>query len=117
MPLEVFRHASLFTRFALLVGVSPLVAGVLFALRPTDRSLALMRPLSLAGIFAAVSNLFVGVANALMAISRVEAWDASGIRFAAEMMSEVVIPTFIGFAILTIAWLCIAVGTRRLNRS
>lgn len=108
-------HYSLFTKFALLVGLAPLITAIWFAIRPTERSLASMRPLSLAAIFAAVSNLFVGFANAFVAISGIQTWDAKGFGFASEVIAEVAVPPFIGFAFLTVAWLCVAVGSRRLT--
>ncbi len=56
------------TLLVLLISTAPMVMGVMFAIRPNERRLALMRPLSLAGIFAGVCNLLVGLANALRAM-------------------------------------------------
>ena len=80
---EIISQASIAARIALLVGTTPMLLGIAFALRPNERWLALMRPLSLAGIFATVSNLFLGLANALHALASNNAGDASGIQFAA----------------------------------
>ncbi len=69
---EVLRHASIMALLGLLVSVTPLVMGVIFAIRPNEQRLALMRPLSLAGIFAGVSNLFLGAINGLLGLERVQ---------------------------------------------
>jgi hypothetical protein len=70
VDVSVLRQAPLFTKFSLIVSLAPLVAGIVYAIRPNERRLALMRPLSLAGIFAAVSSLLLGMANALEAIAK-----------------------------------------------
>ena len=49
----------------LVAGVGGLGTGIAYAVNPTERKLALMRPLSLAGIFAAVCSFSVGIASAL----------------------------------------------------
>ena len=113
MDVEAISQASIAARVALLVGTTPMLLGIAFALRPNERWLALMRPLSLAGIFAAVSNLFLGLANALHALASHNAGDASAIQFAAVGLSEAAILPFVGFACLTVAWLSVAIGMRK----
>jgi hypothetical protein len=66
----VLREASIMALLGLLVSTSPLVMGVVFAIRPNERRLALMRPLSLAGLFAGLCSLLVGLANVLPALRR-----------------------------------------------
>ena len=39
--------------------------------------------------------------------------DVAALRLAAVVLAEAVIPTFIAFACLTVAWLCVAMGMRR----
>ena len=113
MNLSFLRQSSLFTKFGLLVSVAPLVVGIVYAIRPTERNLALMRPMSLAGIFAAVSSLLLGTANALEAIARSGTDSTAGFQPAASMLAEGMIPSFMGFACLTVAWLCVAAAIRR----
>jgi predicted small integral membrane protein len=113
VDLSFLRHVSLFTKFGLIVSLTPLIAGIVYAIRPNERRLALMRPLSLAGIFAAVSSLLLGMANALEAIARNGADATAGFRPAATMLAEAMIPSFVGFACLTVAWLCVAAAVRR----
>ena len=53
--MSMLHNASLFARLTLLLGVVPLVMAVVYD--PADEQhLALMRPLSLAGLFAAISG-------------------------------------------------------------
>ena len=114
MDLSFIGHSSLFTRFGLLVSLVPLIAALVYLLRPTERGLALMRPLSLAGIFAAVSSLLLGLANALEAIGAPTGADTTAtLPPAAKMLAEALVPSFVGFACLTVAWLCVAVAIRR----
>ena len=111
--MEVLHQASLAAKLALLVSTLPMILGVAFALRPNERWLALMRPLSLAGIFAGVSNLFLGLANALKYLASHDPGDASTVRIAAVGLSEAAIFPFASFAFLTVAWLGVAIGMRR----
>ena len=108
----VLNEVSLFARFALLIGLAPLVAGIAYAIKPSEQRLALLRPLSLAGIFAAVANLLLGAANALQAIGAPVPSDQT-MPPAAVLLSEAFIPSFLGFAFLTVTWLCVAVAIRR----
>ena len=99
--------------FVILVsGVGALGTAIAYAVRPTDRRLTLMRPLSLASIFAAVCSWSVGVATALKhaADSHVSA-DALTVMVAG--LSEAMIPPFVAFAFLSVAWLLVALGLRR----
>ena len=54
-----------------------------FAIRPSERRPSLMRPLSLAGICAAVCSLLLGLANGLQAVARSDAVEPTSLRFGA----------------------------------
>lgn len=110
--MRIFTQASLASIVALLVSVTPMVAGVVFAIRPTERRLALIRPLTLAGIFAAIANVFLGLANALVYLARTGAADPSPLARVQGLAEAAVMP-FIAFACLTIGWLSVAIGMRR----
>lgn len=96
----------------IVVTAIPLVVAILFAARPTASRLELMRPVSLAAIFSAICGLCLSVANSLVAITR-HASDANLTAYAAQVFAESVIPAFVSFALLTAAWLVVAVGMRR----
>ncbi len=113
--MEVLRNAPLVILLGLLVSVSPLVMGVAFAIRPNERKLAMMRPLSLAAIFCAVSSALVTIINVLVGLSRVQVFDPQSFRAEFVSLAEGIVPTFVGFACLTVAWLCVAMGMRKLS--
>ena len=112
VDLGAVSNAGVFVKLAMIVSVAPLVAGILYAVaRP--KGLALMRPLSLAAIFASVSTLLLGVANALVYIGRTPPASSAAAVPVAVVLAETVIPSFIGFACLTVAWLSVAIGVRK----
>jgi hypothetical protein len=94
----------------LLLGTVPIVRGLVFAIWPNERRLALMRPLSLAGLFATIGTLLLGLTNAFMLLTRRDPSDPETIRIAFAGLAEVMAGAFVGFACLTVAWLSVAVG-------
>jgi hypothetical protein len=111
MITDFFTNAGLFSKVATVIGVVPLALGVVYAVWPTEERLALMRPLSLATIFAAISGMVVGVLNALLWAANQD--PGAFTRIAAIGVSEALVPVFFGFGCLTVAWLCVAVGLWR----
>ena len=111
--MELLSHASLVVLLGMAVSTAPMVMGIMVAIRPTEARLALMRPLSLAGIFVSLANLLLGVINALMVIGRADLVDLETVRIAAIGLSESAVPPFVGFSFLTVAWLCVALAMRR----
>jgi hypothetical protein len=99
--------------FVILVsGVGALGTAIAYALRPTEAKLMVMRPLSLASIFAAVCSTSVGTATALKhaADSKLT---ADGLTVMTAGLSEAFVPLFAAFAFLAVAWLLVAFGLRR----
>jgi len=99
--------------FVILVsGVGALGTAIAYAIRPTEQKLSLMRPLSLASIFAAICSAAVGVATALKngADSRLT---PEGVTVLVAGLSEAFVPIFVAFAFLAVAWLLVAMGLRR----
>ena len=72
MLMDAFRYAGLVPKLSMLMGVLPLALAVVYAIWPTEQRLALMRPLSLAAIFAAVSGTVLGILNVFLYMSRSE---------------------------------------------
>jgi hypothetical protein len=71
----------------------------------------LMRPVSLAGIFAGLCGFGVGLINVFLGVARdSNGWTNPG---ALVGLSEALVPLVVGFACLTVAWLCVALGLRR----
>ena len=98
---------------SLMIDFVPLVMAVAYVLRPSERRLALMRPLSLAGLFAALAGAVVGFVNVLRGIAVDSEPFADGYHRFAAGASESLVPTFVGLASLTVAWLLVAVGMSR----
>jgi hypothetical protein len=111
--MEILRQASIVALLSLAIDFVPLIMAVAYVLRPTERRLALMRPLSLAGLFSALSGTTVGFVNVVRGIAiSSEPFEAIYRRIAAGA-SEALVTTFVGFACLTVAWLLVAAGMSR----
>ena len=96
---------------SVLVAVSPIALGAVYAIRPTDGRLALMRPISLASIFGGLCGLTAGLINSLRYVgNRGVPFDTPAVLVG---LAESLVPLFIAFGSLTVAWLCVAVGMRR----
>jgi hypothetical protein len=101
--------------FVILVsGVGALGTAIAYALSPTEHKLALMRPLSLASIFAAVCSFSVGAATALKGGADANL-SADGVTVMVAGLSESLVPLFVAFAFLAVAWLLVGLGLRRAN--
>ena len=107
----MFRQAGIVALLSIIIALLPLAAGVAYAVHPTDSRLALMRPISLAGVFAGLTGFLAGVMSVLRATWGTES--AVPFRLAAIGLAESIVPLFLAFGCLTIAWLCAAFGLRR----
>jgi hypothetical protein len=108
---SVFREASIAALLGMLVALFPAFAGGAYLLSPSERRLAFMRPISLAGLFAGLAGLLLGFINVLRGI-----WIAEGDvpwRIVAVGSAEAMVPLTLAFGSLTFAWLCVAIGMRR----
>lgn len=90
------------------LGVLGVALGYWF--RPTERKLALMRPLSLTSIFAALASLTAGWAYVLQGAAATPQWTASAVQALLMGSSQTLIPVFVTFAFLSVAWLFVAIG-------
>src|SRR5690349_4922555 len=64
------RGASYAAILGMLIAFTPAVAGIWFAIRPSERLLSYMRPLSLAGTYAGFCTLALGITNAAVGMIR-----------------------------------------------
>ena len=110
--MSMLRQASLFALLTLVLGFVPLIMAAVYMIRPTERHLALMRPLSLAGLFAAITGGVLGFMNVFQLVWTREL-TADTYRVMAVGAAESLVPMFVGFASLTVAWLLVAVGMGR----
>jgi hypothetical protein len=109
---DVLRNAGLMALASMFVGILPLAMGVVYAIWPNEQRLTLMRPLSLATVFASVAGVAVGFINSLVFISRSETVTISS-PVALIGIAESLVVLFSGFGCLTVAWLCVTIGLWR----
>ncbi len=110
--LTILRSASMFALLTLVIGFAPLVAAIVYVARPSERNLALMRPLSLAGLFGAAAGTVLGAINALRIVWTRDL-DVRAYHAMAAGAAESLVPVLVGFAALAAAWLLVAVGMGR----
>lgn len=106
----VLSQASIVALASMFMGVVPLGVGIVYAIWPSEHRLALMRPLSLATIFAALSGSALGLLNVLHGVGMSQTPEFSRV---APGLAESLVPIFVGFGCLTVAWLGVAVGLWR----
>lgn len=109
--IDMLTHTSIVGLISLVVSVLPLGAGMAYLISPTEQRLALMRPISLAGLFAGLGGTVLGGLNTLhmiaVSLTPVEP------RIIATGLAESLVPLFVALGCLTVAWLCAALGLRR----
>ena len=111
MLTDALHNAGLFGKASMFVGAVPLAMGIYYAISPNEQRLALMRPLSLAAIFAALSGTGLGILNVFQHMARSE--PPTFARVEALGLAESLVPLFLGFGCLTLAWICVALGMWR----
>jgi hypothetical protein len=96
----------------MLTSLLPLIVAVAYFVRPSERLLLLMRPLSLASVFAAISGFASGAAIILRGLAVADGIPARPGNLLMGM-AEHWVPVHVAFGALTAAWLLIAAGTMR----
>jgi hypothetical protein len=109
---ELLKQASILALLSLMVAVVPMLMGIVYAVRPTEARLALMRPLSLAGLFAGLCGLSTGVVNLLRGVGMA---GAATVQYDVVVigLSEAMVTLVVSFGCLTVGWLCVALGMSR----
>jgi hypothetical protein len=111
--METLRQASLFALLSLVLTFAPLVMAVFYVVRPSERRLALMRPLSLAGLFAGLAGSALGFINVLRYFGMKRDSSIENYTVATIGAAEALVTLFVSFACLTVAWLLVAAGMGR----
>ena len=111
--MELLRGASIFALLTVFIGFAPLLMAIMYVVRPTERNLALMRPVSLAGLFGALCGVAMGFIAILRGIGVAGAPLSDVYPQIAIGFAEALVPVFVCFGCLTIAWLLVALGMRR----
>ena len=106
-------NASLFALFGIVVTAMPMVAGFAFAVRPSAVRLAMVRALTLMGVFAAAANIFSGAINVLIGLSRQTVLTPEPPSQLYTAAAEVLVIPFVCLVFLALAWAGVAVGLRK----
>ena len=109
----LLRNMSIVATLGLLVSVATVGVAVVYAIRPNEQRLALMRPLSLAAIFGGLSTFTLGITNVLRGIAENQPFTPGNWGVVAVGAAESAVALFVAFGCLTIAWLLVALGMRR----
>src|SRR4051812_23874349 len=107
---RIFSSMGIAALLDIIVSVLPMIAGVAYLIKPTEHRLAMMRPMSLAGIFAGLSGTSLGAINTRRGLWMEPPHTA---RITAVATAESIVPIFVAFSCLMVAWLCVGVGMRR----
>jgi hypothetical protein len=109
---DAFNQSGFFAKLSLLVGFGPPGLAIAYVLRPAERTLTILRPVSLAAIFAAICGLVAGLIAILMGVAATlpETVHVSNVYIG---LSEAFVPPFVNFGLLSAAWLLVAIGMMR----
>lgn len=113
--IDAFTQAGVLAKLTLLVGFVPLLLSGAYVFYPSERTLALMRPLSLATIFAAICGLAAGLVAILLGVAATLPAPVH-VPNVYTGLSEALVPVFVNFGLLAVAWLLVAVGMLRRPR-
>jgi hypothetical protein len=106
----MLQQMSLASVFSILVSFTPLIAAGAYLFKPSEQRLAMMRPLSLAGIFAGLNGVSLGAINTLRGLWLEPPRD---MRIIWIGTAESIVPIYVSFSCLMLAWLLVAAGMRR----
>jgi hypothetical protein len=86
-----------------------------FLLKPTEVKLGFIRPLSIATTYASIVGVVTGLAISLERISRQlpGGGSASSTALLLGGIGEALVPSIVGFALLTVAWVAVSLGMRK----
>src|SRR5688500_20184373 len=108
MFLQMLRQMGPAALLSMLVCLLPLGFGILYAARPTEQRLALMRPISLAAIFGALHGCALGFVYVFRNIAEKVVATFDNISFVGAAESLVML--LFGFGFIMLAWLCVVIG-------
>ena len=101
--------------FVLAFGLVTLAAAAGFARSPTSARLAAVRSLSLATWFAVLSTVSIDLAKVATSVANIPQLrdDPRPYLILLQGISESLAPATLGFALLSFAWIMVAIGQRR----
>jgi hypothetical protein len=116
--IEFLKAGGIGMVFVLLFGLLTLAAAIGFAVRAELRRLALVRAMTSAAVFSIITAVLTDFLAVMRTLAGRYAEFSSKSEVPAVLMQglgESVTPAILGFAILAIAWVIVAVGTRRVQ--
>ena len=114
--LEFLRAGGVGMVFVLLLGAGTLLTSAMFARRPDERGMALLRSLTVATVFAILTAVASNVTAVMFKVPSHPVWSKSPDLHLIVMtgLGEALTPAILGGAFLTLTWLVAGVGMRRL---
>jgi hypothetical protein len=109
---DILSQIGPFAKLSMLVGLVPVGVAIAYAISPTERKAAFMRPVSLATIFATLCALASAASSIFQALAATPAGHIDTARVYAGL-AETFLPVFASFGLLAMAWLLIAAGMLR----
>jgi hypothetical protein len=109
---ELWVQLSVFAKLTMAVAVLAFGLAVTYVFRPTEQKLVLMRPVSLAAIFATISGLLGGW---IVLLQGLPATPDGHIPVASlsQGIAESLTVGFVSFGLLAAAWMLVTVGVLR----
>ena len=110
--LELWGSLTVFAKLTMAVAVVAFALAAAYVFRPTEQKLVLMRPVSLAAIFATISGVFGGWIALLSSLP----WTPGGQLPVADLLrglGESLTVGFVSFGLLAAAWMLVAFGMQR----
>lgn len=106
----MIQQMGLAALFSILVSFLPLIGAAAYLFRPSEQRLAMMRPLSLAGIFAGLNGLSLGLINTLRGL-----WiePPRDMRIIWLGTAESLVTVYVSFSCLMLAWMLVSAGMWR----
>jgi hypothetical protein len=96
------------------LAVTALALGGGMAMKPGQRRYEMLRPVTWAMVFGALSMSTTGLTNLCMMLGRNRLTPELG-QAAFSGLAELIVPIMLTFAVLTVAWGLAAIGLRRLE--
>jgi uncharacterized protein YjeT (DUF2065 family) len=115
LVMEAWNDMGWPARIPLLLCLVPVVAGILYAARPTARRLAVTKALSLATLAAGIGGSVFGVISLLQLMGRRSNLSNNVWPWIAVGLSERLVTSAAPLICLALAWLIVAVGATRVK--
>jgi hypothetical protein len=100
----------------LVLGLLSLGLAASFAVRPAERKLNILRPLSLATVFSILGAISADIGTVMKRVPQLPEFTGSpDVRLAlyTSGIGESMVPAILGFTVLSLVWILAAVGFRR----